>query len=325
LIICLTSELNILWEISPSFSNILFTPCIIDLDRNNKLEILITSRETLFCYEMRTISSEKTPWYCHGGTIFQTGTIDSDWDYLDDITEQFWWGTNPQMNDTDNDLLTDGEEILLYHTDPLKDDTDEDGFIDGEEINEGTNPFDGSDNPKQRTSLLIVKSLYIGFFSITIGSVSIVLTIQQIKKQPKYKMRKALTTLRKKEEKISLEQLTNDTSLPTIKIKQISQKESFSKNNNIFCIENIIYFLENINLNKMIEKHLQTLNAIKNKSSHTESYMQSLLALKKEVQVTALLGEKLSSQVITTQCQNILAEIEQFMESMDFNSLMENS
>ncbi|MHA1464727.1 MAG: hypothetical protein ACTSQ2_06515, partial [Candidatus Heimdallarchaeaceae archaeon] len=105
-------------------------------------------------------------WYRYRGSIFSTGNIDSDSDYLDDVTEKFYGtnrtnpdtdndgsldglevqiGLNPLVNDAsedeDNDGLTNYEELKVYHTSIFTSDTDKDGRKDGWEIEHGSDPL----------------------------------------------------------------------------------------------------------------------------------------------------------------------------------------
>ncbi|MCG3137299.1 MAG: hypothetical protein HJJLKODD_01142 [Phycisphaerae bacterium] len=66
-------------------------------------------------------------------------TEDTDGDGVDDYTELFILGTNPEDADTDLDGLIDYE--VAYGLDPLNPDTDGDGIYDGEEVENGTDPF----------------------------------------------------------------------------------------------------------------------------------------------------------------------------------------
>ncbi len=65
---------------------------------------------------------------------------DADGDGIDDATERFILGTNPNNADTDGDGLGDGVEALAG-LDPRDADTDGDGVGDGDELNGGTNAY----------------------------------------------------------------------------------------------------------------------------------------------------------------------------------------
>lgn len=69
-------------------------------------------------------------------TVDSTGCslsqLDSDSDDLDDYSETYTYGTNPNLADSDVDGLNDGEEISLS-TDPLDSDSDGDGVLDGDD------------------------------------------------------------------------------------------------------------------------------------------------------------------------------------------------
>jgi len=119
------------------------TPCIFDLDQDGISEIILGNNWDIECYELSGVtSSGLSPWHCYSGSIFNTGCVDSDCDFLDDVMEDYF-GTNKNNIDSDSDLLSDGLEILVYGTDPLITDTDNDGLSDGEEILlYATDPFD---------------------------------------------------------------------------------------------------------------------------------------------------------------------------------------
>lgn len=76
------------------------------------------------------------------------GSQDSDGDGIDDQTEIFYTGTNPNDPDTDDDGLSDYYE-LYAGLNPLNPDTDGDGKTDGQEIAMGTDPYrpDGGATP----------------------------------------------------------------------------------------------------------------------------------------------------------------------------------
>lgn len=160
---CLSANRELLWEfsISDEYWEVAY-PCIIDLDNDGILEIIFAHLKTVYCLKVNGISeSGLAPWYCKGGTVFRTGTLDSDGDYIDDLSEETWLQTDSHIRDSDSDHLTDGEEFLCYHTDPTNPDTDGDGFLDGEEINVGTNPLNPDDNPAIRRRLITKKVLLI--------------------------------------------------------------------------------------------------------------------------------------------------------------------
>ncbi len=77
-------------------------------------------------------------WYCCRGSSFHTGQIDSDGDFIDDMTEEFFNG-NPNLQDTDFDDLPDGWEVF-HGTNLTNTDTDFDGMPDGWEVYHNLNP-----------------------------------------------------------------------------------------------------------------------------------------------------------------------------------------
>ncbi len=143
------------------------SPCVADLNDDGVLEILVGAENELLCYSFPSIdSSGAFPWYCNRGSIFRTGNIDRDSDYLDDITENFYQtnqsdsdsdndglldglevqiGLNPLVDDSDEDEDSDGltnfEELKIYHTSIFTSDTDKDGRKDGWEVEYGSDPL----------------------------------------------------------------------------------------------------------------------------------------------------------------------------------------
>jgi hypothetical protein len=73
------------------------------------------------------------------GDLVQTGTDDPDSDGCNNGCEETR-GLDPNNPDSDNDTLKDGDEVYTHSTDPILADTDGDGLWDGEEINRGTDP-----------------------------------------------------------------------------------------------------------------------------------------------------------------------------------------
>ncbi|HUU79655.1 MAG TPA: hypothetical protein VMX55_15025 [candidate division Zixibacteria bacterium] len=176
---CLSANKELLWEFSLSdeFLKEVAYPCIIDLDNDGILEIIFAHFQTAYCLKVKGISeSGIAPWYCKGGTVFRTGTLDSDGDYMDDLSEETWLQTDSYVRDSDSDYLTDGEEFLCYHTDPTNPDTDGDGFLDGEEIIAGTDPLNPDDNLSIRRKLITKKVLLIIIPIIVILSVLLIIS-----------------------------------------------------------------------------------------------------------------------------------------------------
>ncbi|MHA1126790.1 MAG: hypothetical protein ACTSO7_15225 [Candidatus Heimdallarchaeota archaeon] len=166
-----TETRELLWKYSYTTSVQAQTyPCLIDIENDGQLEILLSSNNDIICLELQHEKSRifRLSDYCFQGTVFRTGNIDSDYDLIDDLTEIQIFGTDPNKPDSDQDGLLDGEEFLFYHTLPLIADSDGDGFLDGEEIDAGTDPLDPNDNPKTRRQKLlkILLPSLIGFIFI---------------------------------------------------------------------------------------------------------------------------------------------------------------
>lgn len=75
------------------------------------------------------------------GDLSQTGTDDPDGDGCNNGCEESR-NLDPNNPDSDNDTLKDGDEVYTHFTDPALPDTDGDGLWDGDEINRGTDPND---------------------------------------------------------------------------------------------------------------------------------------------------------------------------------------
>ncbi|MBN1329305.1 MAG: PQQ-like beta-propeller repeat protein [Candidatus Heimdallarchaeota archaeon] len=325
LLICISPNHGFLWSLSfPSTGYFQGTPCVVDLDGNNRLEIIITTSNALYCYEMNLTTIIKSPWYCFGGTVFQTRTLDRDTDYLDDLTEQYWWDTDPQIYDTDADLLADGEEVLLYHTDPLNPDTDADGFLDGAEIRLGTDPLDPHDTPLRQKILSAVKALSIIIPSYIILCFILVLSIRRLVTQPWYVIKRALTTFKCEDVNfISLEKLIATINHPRKEIIPIVEKESFSKSNNLLFIDDRIYFLEKVDLVLMINQQKEIIAQIQNNEFIDQTNLELISQTKKCLQTIISLAIKLNNQVIVQNCKKLIEELNYIWDSIDFNAIME--
>ncbi|MHA1503161.1 MAG: FG-GAP-like repeat-containing protein, partial [Candidatus Heimdallarchaeota archaeon] len=126
------------------------SPCIVDLDNDSIFEIVCVSWDGyIYCLELVWVdSSGLAPWYCFHGSIFHTGQLDRDSDYLDDLTEEYY-NTDELNDDSDSDTVKDGKEIF-DGTDPndqfdfigSNSDIDHDGLTYAEELALGTNPND---------------------------------------------------------------------------------------------------------------------------------------------------------------------------------------
>ena len=95
------------------------SPALGDIDADNVTELILNifNEGDVICLEFGgIISSGKTQWHCLRGSMFHTGQMDRDGDFLDDVNEQFY-ATLKDDWDTDDDLISDGWEVFLG-TDP---------------------------------------------------------------------------------------------------------------------------------------------------------------------------------------------------------------
>ena len=93
---CLNSDGSKLWSFT-TLGDISSSPAIVDLDNNGIFEIVFGSNEgNLYCLELSgTPNSGKGQWYSFRGSRFHTGWMDSDSDYVDDLTECCYYQTDP--------------------------------------------------------------------------------------------------------------------------------------------------------------------------------------------------------------------------------------
>jgi len=99
--------------------HIIPSPALGDIDSDNVTEVIVDifNEGLAICLDFNGISSSGiTQWNSLRGTMFHTGQMDRDGDFLDDVNEQFY-GTLKADWDTDNDLFSDGREVFLG-TDP---------------------------------------------------------------------------------------------------------------------------------------------------------------------------------------------------------------
>ncbi|MHA1156620.1 MAG: hypothetical protein ACTSQK_10975, partial [Candidatus Heimdallarchaeota archaeon] len=113
-----------------------------DLDNDGDLEVIIGDlNSTIYCLAITgTTEYGDMPWSSFHGSAFNTGQMDSDSDYIDDQTEDYF-GTSATNVDSDGDTLEDWDEIHYYGTDPTDTDTENDGMPDGYEIAQSFNPL----------------------------------------------------------------------------------------------------------------------------------------------------------------------------------------
>lgn len=99
------------------------SPAMGDIDADNVTEVIVNifNDGVVVCLDFNgAISSGITQWNCLRGSMFHTGQMDRDGDFLDDVNEQFY-ATLKDDWDTDNDLVSDGWEAFLG-TDPTDSD-----------------------------------------------------------------------------------------------------------------------------------------------------------------------------------------------------------
>ncbi|NHJ32030.1 MAG: PQQ-like beta-propeller repeat protein [Asgard group archaeon] len=99
------------------------SPAMGDIDADNVTEVILNifNDGIVVCLDFDgVISSGVTQWNCLRGTMFHTGQMDRDGDFLDDVNEQFY-ATLMDDWDTDDDLISDGWEVFLSYdpTDPF--------------------------------------------------------------------------------------------------------------------------------------------------------------------------------------------------------------
>lgn len=100
------------------------TPIIVDIDGDGIVEIIILSTNGfVYCLGLTDVTSGSQRYYAERGSVFGTGQMDSDNDYMDDLTEDYY-GTNAELADTDIDGLEDWDEIYYLPTNPLNSDSD---------------------------------------------------------------------------------------------------------------------------------------------------------------------------------------------------------
>ncbi len=96
------------------------SPALGDIDADAVTEVIIQifNDGVVFCLDFNGITSSGiNQWNCLRGTMYHTGQMDRDGDFLDDVNEQFY-GTDLDDWDTDDDLFSDGREVF-FGTDPL--------------------------------------------------------------------------------------------------------------------------------------------------------------------------------------------------------------
>ncbi len=316
-IICLSPTKEVEWEISLSpSSNDVGYPCIMDLDNNKQLEIVFTHLSTIYCFEVTNSISGEAPWYCLGGTVFRTGAPDSDSDYLDDVTEQNWWQTNPTINDTDLDGLRDGEELLQYHTNPLNADTDRDGFLDGEEVANGTDPL----TPNRDYRLIIKIVIYVSMTLVLLITISLATTFY-FKRifLPKKKLFQLVETfLEDGREKIAIDELLKETSLKKEKVEKLLQESIDKKRLYIALVSDYLYFLINFNIDMKLVDFEEEIKQLVNGSVEEGEGYQRITQIAKEVQSIEILATEQANRNALRKCEMLNLIIDSYVKKIRF-------
>ncbi|MHA1592754.1 MAG: hypothetical protein ACTSUP_09815 [Candidatus Heimdallarchaeaceae archaeon] len=316
-IVCISPSKEVEWELflSPASAEVGY-PCIMDLDNNERLEIVFTHVKTIYCYEVTSSASGDAPWYCLGGTVFRTGAPDSDNDYLDDVTELNWWQTNPAKSDTDSDGLRDGEEVLQYHTNPLNADTDGDGFLDGEEVANGTDPL--IPNRDYRLIIRIVISLSVSILVLVVISIA---TVYYFKHSffPKKKLLQLVeTSIESGKERIAIEELLQQTSLQKEKAVKILQESISKKEQHVTILSDYLYFLDNFDIEEKLVNFDEEIKKLIDSDIEEGEIYQRISQIATELQTLEFLAKGLSNRNALGKCEMLFLTISSYMKEMKF-------
>jgi outer membrane protein assembly factor BamB len=96
------------------------SPALGDIDFDNVTEVIvgILNDNLVICLDFSGVTTSGiSQWNCERGSMYHTGQMDRDGDFLDDVNEQFY-GTLKDDWDTDDDLISDGREVF-FGFDPL--------------------------------------------------------------------------------------------------------------------------------------------------------------------------------------------------------------
>ncbi|MHA1212252.1 MAG: hypothetical protein ACTSSH_07310 [Candidatus Heimdallarchaeota archaeon] len=315
--VCISPTKEVKWELylSPSSVEVGY-PCIMDLDNNERLEIIFTHQSTIYCYEVTGSASGDAPWYCLRGTIFRTGAPDSDNDYLDDVTEQNWWQTNPSKNDTDSDGLSDGEEVLQYHTNPLNADTDNDGFLDGEEVANGTDPL--IPNRNYRMILKIVISVFVAIIVIVMMSIATVYYFKRIFFPKKKLLQLVETSIESGKERIAIEDLLRQTSLQKEKVTKILQESISEREQHITLMSDYLYFLDNFDIEEKLANFEEEIKKQIDATNEEEERYQRITQIAIELQSLEILAKEHSNQNALRKCEMLNLTINSYIKELEF-------
>ena len=93
---CLDYLGNTKWSFTTG-DEILSSPSIADIDNDGTVEIVFGSNDgKIYCLSLTGVSqSSAGQWYSFRGSRFHTGWMDSDSDYVDDLTEKYYYETDP--------------------------------------------------------------------------------------------------------------------------------------------------------------------------------------------------------------------------------------
>ncbi len=140
---CLNHTGGVEWLISMG-SEITATPCIGDLEQDGYLDVIVGSwNGNLSCFTSNLPYTNCISWLSFLNGPTHNGHPDSDNDGLDDLRENYYYGTSPTNNDSDGDGLPDGWEVD-YGLNPLQydalGDPDDDKLNNVDEYLKGHNP-----------------------------------------------------------------------------------------------------------------------------------------------------------------------------------------
>lgn len=97
---CISETGQLIWEYQTA-NYICSTLVLADIDFDGVLDITFGSTDnSVYCLSLSDVSSSgNNPWYCFRGSVLHTGWMDSDNDFIDDLTESYLYSPNyPYLN-----------------------------------------------------------------------------------------------------------------------------------------------------------------------------------------------------------------------------------